>query len=127
MQLQLDNTEVWDIVAQVQHYIYEAFNEAELNGGDYPADAMQHQYTTMLERIVFEMTSLPVNRESADLDPIDDPLDVQDAYDQILEMVGTAFGHTYSKIEKDMHTILDMYTVDDLRVIYELKKSNRLH
>jgi hypothetical protein len=122
-----NTTNVWEIVEKIQHQIYASFDTAEQSGSDSPLDVMQSLYEDTINAVVFDMSSLPVHREIAELDPFDDPYEVMEAYDQILEMIGAAFGHSISKIELDMHKIIIQYTVDDLRTLIKLKQNNRLH
>jgi hypothetical protein len=125
MQIDTSTTEIWDIVDHVQRDIHVAFDKAIKT--ESPIAAMISQYNGLLENIVFEVTTLPINREDAEIEDTLDPYDVADAYRQILDMVGTAFGYPIKKIEADLHNIILCYSVDDMRTLRKMQRAGTLH
>lgn len=125
MQIYTNTTDIWEIVSHVKRHIHLAFDKAALT--DHPIGSMIDQYDSLLENVVFEITSLPVNREDAEIDDVLDPRDVVDAYQEILDMLGTAFGYNTKKIEVDLHNIIACYSVDDMRTIRKMKRDGTLH
>jgi len=119
------NEDVWQIVDNIQQDIHTMFDEA--NDAENIGEFLTISYKSLLKDIVWQMSSLPADREQLGLEPMSDPQEIAVAYNEILDLISSAFGYDIPRIEKDMQKFMKKYTPDDIRTVRKLKRDNRLN
>jgi hypothetical protein len=121
------NEDIWQIVTNIEQTIHIMFDQAGQTKDSELERFVDDQYKSLLQELVWQMSSLPTDREELGLEPMSDPHDIAVAYSEILDMLTAAFGFTRKRIENDLQTFMKKYTPDDIREVRKLKRENRLN
>lgn len=120
-------TTVDEIIANVETRMHMMLNEAQLVKNEELERVVDEHYADAIRDIVFQISSIPANREEAGLSPMVTPEEINGGYREILGILINAFGYKQKKIEDDIKIYLRQYTPDDIREIHRLKKANLLN
>lgn len=118
------NEDVWDILHNVRQTIELIIDNRQQYGH---GELVEQQYRFLLQNVVYQMTSLPVDREELGIDAVSDPEEVLEGFNEIVLSISLAFGITKQQIETDIRPFMRQYSVDDIRKVRKLQKNNLLH
>lgn len=116
-------TDVQDVINKVHRQTVnsDVFYEHVLD------DTIDEYYVEIMTTIITDMTVLPVERNFAGLDPINDPAEIQAAFTKMISMVATLFGKQPKTVENDLLKMMKTYPTDEVRFAQFLRHKNLLN
>lgn len=121
------NSNMWDIVENVEQSLLEMLATARSTEDGDLQEFVDRHYYSLLQNIVYQITSLPADRFENGLEPASDITEMSEGYNQLIESLTSAFGYDKKRIEKDMKQYTRKYTPEDIFVVRKLRKENMLH
>lgn len=116
-------TEVQDVINKVHRQAVntDVYYEHVLD------DTVEQYYSEILVTIITDMTVLPVVRNFAGLEPIDDPSEIQAAFSKMIMIVATLFGKQPKIVETDLLKTMKDYPTEEVRLAQILRHRNLLN
>lgn len=121
------NKSVWDIVENVENHIHGILFDARTVSSDQQHEFVDARYRQLLQDIVYQITSLPADRHENGLEPATEQAEMANGYNELMDVLSSAFGLTRKQIESDMRPYVKRYSPEDIFEVRQLRKANRLH
>lgn len=121
------NTDVWDIVSNIEDEINKFLDVAKQTADDQVLELAKRQYPLIIDSVVYQMSCLPVDREAKGLEPLLRQEEVQEPFNEIVEMIATVFGIPTETVSSDMVKRTELLSASDLRMARKLRNENMLH
>ena len=96
------NTDVWDIVNNIEREINEFLNDVKQVSEDDVLDVVDAHYPKIIDSVVYQMSCLPVDRVSKGLEPLLPQDEVNKPFNEIVNMISTVFGKPAGEISKEI-------------------------
>lgn len=121
------NKSVWDIVENVEHDVHGILFDARTVSVDQQTEFVDARYRQLLQDIVYQITALPADRHENGLEPSTEQTEMSDGYNELMNVLSSAFGLTRKQIENDMRPYVKRYTAEDIFTVRKLRKANLLN
>lgn len=115
--------EIGDVVEHLRHTFLDT---SELRKHQ-RAGTVETFYTMLVNRVISEIAVVPIYRELKGFEPLDDPQEVTDAFNAIIDVLSLAFGKSHREVYNDLLKMVGDFPIADVRTAMILKNRNALH
>lgn len=90
-------------------------------------NTLDHYYTSIISDVILDFALVPVTRQFADLDPLEDNDSLEEAFTAIAHMLSMVMAKPLTTVKRDMLKIMKTFPSSDVKTAATLKANNLLH